>query len=333
MWQTKGRCGKFIKKGSSPLQGPDEKRNIMIRIQKFKFNSFEEHCYLLWREDAGDMSSESTTSMTSEGKTSGEADAQKPCVIIDPGFDTREDWEKLSGTVREHALRPVAALLTHAHPDHTYGVHRLCESFDIPVYMNKGEEVTVEALPALCRNIGHAVTEDFSARIVPVEDEDHILVTAEGVKLNKEGEAEAGQSAAGAVGEESRGLDLKVLLTPGHSAGGVCYLCREIAPKALREGSGAASSCENGNSEKSATGKDEGWKVLFSGDTLFAGCIGRSDLPGGDYDALMRSIFTKLLHLPGDIDVLPGHGRSTTIADERTKNPFLMPFNEPYEAE
>ena len=303
----------------------------MIRIQKFKFNSFEEHCYLLWREDAWDMSSESTTSMTSEGKTSGEADAQKPCVIIDPGFDTREDWEKLSGTVREHALRPVAALLTHAHPDHTYGVHRLCESFDIPVYMNKGEKVTVGALPALCRNIGHAVTEDFSARIVPVEDGDHILVTIEGVKLQKEGEDGAGQSEAEAGGEEGSGLDLKVLLTPGHSAGGVCYLCREIDPKAFSEGSEAASSSENGNSEKSAP--IEGWKVLFSGDTLFAGCIGRSDLPGGDYDALMRSIFTKLLHLPGDIDVLPGHGRSTTIADERTKNPFLMPFNLPDEAE
>ena len=303
----------------------------MIRIQKFKFNSFEEHCYLLWREDAGDMSSESTTS--------GETDAQKPCVVIDPGFDTDEDWEKLRGTILERNLRPVAALLTHAHPDHTYGVHRLCESFDIPVYMNKGEKVTVEALPALCRNIGHAVTEDFSARIVTIEDGDHILVTAEGVKLNKEGEAGAGQSAAGtggeegAGGEEGRGLDLKVLFTPGHSAGGVCYLCREIAPKEFSKGSGAASSCKNGDSEESATGKDEGWKVLFSGDTLFAGCIGRSDLPGGDYDALMRSIFTKLLHLPGDIDVLPGHGRSTTIADERTKNPFLMPFNEPDEAE
>lgn len=201
MWQ--------VRRGLPPLQGPDEKRNIMIRIQKFKFNSFEEHCYLLWREDAGE------------------------CVIIDPGFDTEEDWKNLSGTIRERALRPVAALLTHAHPDHTYGVHRLCESFDIPVYMNKGEEVTVGALPALCRNIGHAVTEDFSARIISVEDGDHILITDEGVKLQKEGEDGAGQSAAGTGGEESRGLDLKVLFTPGHSAGGVCYLCREIAPKSF----------------------------------------------------------------------------------------------------
>jgi len=95
---------------------------------------------------------------------------------------------------------------------------------------------------------------------------------------------------------------LEVLATPGHSRGSVCYLSRE-------------------------------GKLLLSGDTLFAGTIGRTDLPGGDYDVLMESILNKLMGLEGDIDVLPGHGPATTIADERQKNPFLQPFNEPYEEE
>jgi len=95
-------------------------------------------------------------------------------------------------------------------------------------------------------------------------------------------------------------LTVSVLYTPGHTAGSVTLKVSD---------------------------------ALFVGDTLFAGCIGRSDLPGGDYTALMQGIFTRLLHLPGDLDVLPGHGPSTTIADERTKNPFLQPFNEPYEDE
>ena len=73
----------------------------------------------------------------------------------------------------------------------------------------------------------------------------------------------------------------------------------------------------------------QGWKILFSGDTLFAGCIGRSDLPGGDYDLLMQSIMTRLITLDGRTDVLPGHGKGSTIADEGMKNPFLQPFNEP----
>ena len=95
-------------------------------------------------------------------------------------------------------------------------------------------------------------------------------------------------------------LRFEVLETPGHSVGGLCFLERNE-------------------------------KTLFSGDTLFAGAIGRTDHPGGDYDILMQSIFTKLLHLEGDTAVIPGHGPTTDIATERMTNPFLMPFNEPYE--
>lgn len=92
--------------------------------------------------------------------------------------------------------------------------------------------------------------------------------------------------------------EFEVICTPGHTPGGVCYYDR----------------------------KD---KILFSGDTLFAGSIGRTDHPGGDYDQLIESIFTRLMCLDGDIDVVPGHGPQTTITDERTKNPFLQPFNLP----
>ncbi len=95
-------------------------------------------------------------------------------------------------------------------------------------------------------------------------------------------------------------MNFEVIATPGHTPGGVCFL-------------------------------EKNERLLISGDTLFAGSIGRTDHPGGDYDMLMEGIFGKLMTLDGDIAVLPGHGPDTTIADERTKNPFLMPFNEPYE--
>jgi glyoxylase-like metal-dependent hydrolase (beta-lactamase superfamily II) len=93
-------------------------------------------------------------------------------------------------------------------------------------------------------------------------------------------------------------LEFEVIETPGHTPGGVCFLERNE-------------------------------KVLISGDTLFAGAIGRTDHPGGDYDLLMKSIFEKLMCLDGDITVIPGHGPDTSIADERMTNPFLLPFNEP----
>ena len=99
---------------------------------------------------------------------------------------------------------------------------------------------------------------------------------------------------------ELAGIKLKVIGTPGHTPGGVCYLDSED-------------------------------KALFSGDTLFAGTIGRTDLEGGDYDHLIVSVMDKLMGLDGDITVYPGHAHSTTIARERTQNPFLQPLNEPEE--
>jgi hydroxyacylglutathione hydrolase len=90
--------------------------------------------------------------------------------------------------------------------------------------------------------------------------------------------------------------EVRAFHTPGHCPGGVCL---QIGKKG-----------ETGNE-------------LFVGDTLFAGSIGRTDLPGSDYDVLMASIRTVLFPFGDDARVHPGHGPSTTIGDERRTNPFL----------
>ena len=64
-------------------------------------------------------------------------------------------------------------------------------------------------------------------------------------------------------------------------------------------------------------------KFIITGDSLFAGSIGRTDLPGGDYDALMTSLLTKVVKVDPDSRVLPGHGPESTIAHELNTNPFL----------
>ncbi|WP_028658647.1 MBL fold metallo-hydrolase [Nocardioides insulae] len=69
-------------------------------------------------------------------------------------------------------------------------------------------------------------------------------------------------------------------------------------------------------------------EVMFSGDFLFAGSIGRTDLPGGDHPTMLRSLATKLLPLPDDIVVLPGHGEQTSVGAERATNPFLLSLAE-----
>ena len=92
---------------------------------------------------------------------------------------------------------------------------------------------------------------------------------------------------------ELAGLGIDVVHTPGHTPGHCCFYL-----------------------------PDEG--VLFSGDQLFAGSVGRWDLPGGDYEALMESMRTRVMALPDDTEVLPGHGPATTLARERRSNPFLQ---------
>lgn len=88
------------------------------------------------------------------------------------------------------------------------------------------------------------------------------------------------------------GISLKLVATPGHTKGSCCYYF-------------------------------EGDKILISGDTLFQESVGRTDLPTGSMGTLVRSVREKLLALPEDVKVYPGHGESTTIGHEREYNPFL----------
>ena len=78
--------------------------------------------------------------------------------------------------------------------------------------------------------------------------------------------------------------------------------------------------------------QDEISEVMFSGDLLFAGSIGRTDLPGGDHPTMLRSLAAKVLTLPDDIVVLPGHGEQTSIGRERATNPFLQDLDEVHSA-
>ncbi|QFT89824.1 putative metallo-hydrolase [Bacillus sp. THAF10] len=90
-------------------------------------------------------------------------------------------------------------------------------------------------------------------------------------------------------------FELDILFTPGHSPGSVSYYHAKE-------------------------------KLVFAGDALFAGSIGRTDLPGGNHDQLIRSIHDKLLSLPEETTVLSGHGMTTTIEKEMDSNPFLNGF-------
>jgi hydroxyacylglutathione hydrolase len=93
---------------------------------------------------------------------------------------------------------------------------------------------------------------------------------------------------------EIAGLKFEVREIPGHSSGHIIFLCRQVSP----------------------------W-VVFGGDVLFSGSIGRTDFPDGDFQQLASGIWQHLFTLPADTRVLPGHGPETTVGEEKRHNPFV----------
>ncbi len=182
----------------------------------------------------------------------------KEAVIVDPG----DEAEKLKGLIAKHGLKPVAVLLTHGHFDHILAADSLREAYGIPVYACEKEQALL-ADPQL--NHSHL----FGPPLRLAAD-----------KWVKDGDV-----------LPLAGFQLRVLETPGHSAGSCCYYDEE-----------------NG--------------MLFSGDTLFRESYGRTDLPTGSEEAIVRSVQRLLNELPADTQVFPGHMSFSTIAYERQWNPL-----------
>lgn len=117
-------------------------------------------------------------------------------------------------------------------------------------------------------------------------------VQATWVGMRPPGQVQVDESVADGQSLKIGNINSTVIETPGHTEGSICILFPQE-------------------------------KKLIAGDTLFAGSIGRTDLPGGSFDKIMRSLRTRLLALPDDTEVVPGHGPLTSIGEERDTNPFL----------
>lgn len=184
----------------------------------------------------------------------------RSAAVIDPAWNGEGIFQYL----QDDRLKLKAILLTHAHFDHLAGAAALKRLSGVPVWAHPDSKESM-------RNARqHALAWGFQIEPAPEAD----------------GELAEGQLI------EVGSLKLKVLYTPGHAAGHVCF------------------------HESSA-------QALFDGDVLFAGGIGRTDFPGGDYQVLMHSIKEKLLTLPDETAVYSGHGPATTIGNEKRWNPFL----------
>jgi glyoxylase-like metal-dependent hydrolase (beta-lactamase superfamily II) len=215
--------------------------------------------------------------------------AGEECVVIDPGQDAEGGIEDI---LARHRLRPVAVLLTHGHIDHVWSVAPVCGARDIPAWIHPDDRALLSD-PA--RGFPPGVGQQLLGGLTFTEPDD-VLELTDGAVL------------------PLAGLEFRVDHAPGHTPGSVTFR--------LPAGELPAGELPR---RPAATGEEP---VLFSGDLLFTGSIGRTDLPGGDYPAILDSLARVCLPLPDETVVLSGHGPATTIGAERASNPFLAPLTE-----
>jgi len=209
-------------------------------------------------------------------------------IVVDPG----DDVERILEILRRRGLKVRAIVSTHTHIDHVGGLAQLHKATGAPVLIHEADLPLYLELETQAQWLGVPTPETMRIR-----------------DFVKEGDA-----------LRWGGFAARVLHTPGHTLGSISLVVEQgIEPERA--------------SGKPVPGAAQGTRApvavhcapsrLIAGDTLFQGSIGRTDLPGGSFPQIIRSIHDKLLVLPDDLIVYPGHGATTTIGREREYNPFL----------
>lgn len=186
-----------------------------------------------------------------------------PCIVIDLG----STQTRVISYIKENHTSCLGILLTHGHFDHIRGLNNFLKEFNCTVFIDFNDKDFLI---------------DSKLNGSKYSEENQVIVKATNIyELDDEDEINFGN-----------GYLFKVIETPFHTNGSVCYLCEK----------------EN---------------ALFSGDTLFKGLIGRTDLPTGS-ERLVNSSLKKLLNLNPKLVVYPGHGETTTLEKEISSNPYLV---------
>jgi hydroxyacylglutathione hydrolase len=192
---------------------------------------------------------------------------QKEAIVIDPGGEGDKIYDKLQKKGYEISY----ILHTHAHFDHCLSSETLRDrAIGSTLCMHKGDLPLFQNLKIQCQAFGVPFHEAFTYKVDKFLEDEEV------------------------ISSKIQNFGVKVIHTPGHTPGSICFLVSD--------------------SEK---------QILFSGDTLFSGSIGRTDLWGGDSDLIIKSIETRIFTLESETIVVPGHGEFTNVQREKKTNPFF----------
>lgn len=195
------------------------------------------------------------------------SDETLECIIIDCGAFYEQDFLAIDKYIKDNGLKPVHLLNTHLHFDHVWGNQYIHDKYGLNTEASTRDQYLYNDVNGQIKQfMGMMPSTPFNAIIAKDLDEGDVITFGS--------------------------HELKVIATPGHTPGGICFYCE----------------------------KDN---VLFSGDSLFCQSIGRTDLPGGSFNDLINSLTGKILLLPEETIVYSGHGPKTNIKDEKMFNPYL----------
>ena len=188
----------------------------------------------------------------------------KEAIIIDPGCYTRIEEKILSDFIRKENLKPTLLLNTHCHLDHVFGNNYVSETYGLTAHIHPNEQIVLDRLPEAAAKWG-APTETYKGPIQYIQEGEIIP-----------------------LGNDA----FKVLLTPGHSPGSVCFYHVEQ-------------------------------DFMIGGDLIFKDGVGRTDLPGANPQDLIKSIREQIFPLPDSLTIYSGHGPVTTWGREKEHNPYI----------
>lgn len=214
---------------------------------------------------------------------------RRACVVIDPGEGGSEAVPRL---LEQTGMTCEAILVTHGHLDHFWAVPDLAGRLDVPVLLHPDDRYLWDnPIAGFAGGAGpELVEQQFGLKWEP--DDERVRDVQHGEKVSY------------------AGIDFVVEHNPGHTPGHVTYLGRDLA--------GAPIQFAMGDAESAST------DVLFSGDLIFQGSIGRTDFPRGSMADMMQSLVRTVLPLQDDTLILSGHGPDTTVGRERVSNMFLQ---------
>jgi hydroxyacylglutathione hydrolase len=227
----------------------------------------------------------------------------RDAIVVDPG----DEVDRILEILREHRLTVRAIVSTHTHIDHVGGLALLHAATKAPVLIHEADLELYRHLDMQAQFLGMRTPESMR-----IED---FVQEGDSVRWG--------------------GYAARVIHTPGHTPGSISLLVEKGLPGALVDVDHARPLSAKDSPEAhlrghageataaAVAGAATGPGRLVSGDTLFQGSIGRTDLWGGSMKDILKSIREKLLALPDETLVIPGHGENTTIGEERAENPYL----------